>query len=87
MADKPQYTKIFSIFEKQCFDPFVKDMVCNRDIDHFDGKWVASLVDHMCGLLSKIAVLADSNPSQEEIKDGDDLDEDSSEFKYCEKVK
>ena len=50
-----------------------------------DGAWIASLVDYLCGLFCKLAVLADSEDA-EEIGDVNDIQEDmeSSENKNIE---
>ena len=58
MLNKPSvnYTEVFESF-CQTYSVFHKDLLPH---DIFDGMWIAPLLEHLAVLLSRLAVIADS---------------------------
>ena len=48
---------VFKIYKEECFVPFIRNIINN---DHYDSHWICPLTSFLTALLTKWAVLADS---------------------------
>mmetsp|Transcript_4672 Transcript_4672/g.7943 ORF Transcript_4672/g.7943 Transcript_4672/m.7943 type:complete len:405 (-) Transcript_4672:284-1498(-) len=55
--EKTSIPSIFNVFLSECFQVFYVHVL---QLDHFDGKWVAPLLDHLTHILCDLALEADA---------------------------
>ena len=53
------FPQIYKIFSAMCFQTFYKKLLENEEFGA-DGQWIAQIIELLCGMMSKFALLSDS---------------------------
>lgn len=56
LSTSPDFVTIFQSFLSDCYQTFYREIL---PLKRYDGLWVAPVLDHLCMILCKLAVLAD----------------------------